>query len=308
MLEALLEVPEVMVVAVVTVPDRPAGRGRLLQSSPVVVASAARNIPILQPTSLPEPAAMESISGLRPALGVLADYGRIVPQSVLDVPEHGFLNVHPSLLPRHRGAAPIPAAILAGDAETGVTIIAMDASVDTGAIVATDAFAITGSETAPELERQAAEIGARLLARTVPRWLARELKPRPQPDEGATLTRPLRREDGRLDGTQPAAVAERRVRAYQPWPGTFIEVAEANEIRDRIAVLGAGVADAEPDDEPGELVAAGDGIALATSEGRLVLLDVRPAGGKAMTAAAWRRGRRDVVGARVVARTEGVPA
>jgi methionyl-tRNA formyltransferase len=308
MLEALLEAPEVVVVGVVTVPPRPAGRGRLLQSSPVAAAAAARNVPILQPASLREPAAMESISGLRPALGVLADYGRIVPQSVLDVPEHGFLNVHPSLLPRHRGAAPIPATILAGDTETGVTIIAMDAGVDTGEIVAAAAFGLTGSESAPELEREAAEAAARLLARTLPPWLAGELKPRPQPDDGVTVTRPLRREDGRLDGTEPAASSERRIRAYQPWPGTFIEIDAGGGSRDRIAVLGADVAASEPGDQEGELVADGDGIALATIEGRLVLLDIRPAGGKAMTGPAWRRGRRDIAGVRVVVRPEAVPA
>jgi methionyl-tRNA formyltransferase len=308
MLEALLQAPEVSVVGVVTVPPRPAGRGRLLQSSPLAVVAAARNLPILQPASLREPAALEAISGLSPTLGVLADYGRIVPQLILDVPGRGFLNVHPSLLPRHRGAAPIPATILAGDSETGVTIIAMDAGVDTGAIVAAEVFELGGSETAPEVERQAAEVGARLLVRIVPRWLAGELEARPQPEDGVTLTRPLRREDGRLDGTESAAASERRVRAYQPWPGTFLEFDGANGSPDRIGVLAAAVEDAEPGDEPGELVAEGDGIALATSDGRLVLRDVRPAGGKRMTGAAWRRGRRDMAGARVLARTEGVPA
>jgi len=297
MLEALLQLPEVHVVAVVTVPDRPAGRGRLLNASPVARHAAARNVPLLQPRSLRTPPFDAELRGLDPALGVLADYGRIVPEPILDVPAHGFLNIHPSRLPRHRGATPIPATILAGDTEAGVTIIRMDAGVDTGPIVAAESWRLRGDERAPELEADAAAIGAALLARTIPAWLAGRLAARAQRGDRATTTQPFDREAGRLDGSETAAAAERRVRAFDPWPGTFLEV----EGGPRVAILRASVAPSEPGDAPGTLVDDGRGIALATVGGRLRLLDVRPAGGRTMTGAEWRRGRRDVVGRAVVA-------
>ena len=154
---------------------------------------------------------------------MLADYGQIVPAALLD-PPFGALNLHPSLLPRHRGASPIPAAIVAGDRETGVTLMRMDAGLDTGPIVAVERLPLAGSETAPELEARLADLAADLLARSLEPWLRGDLPATPQPEEGATLTRPLRREDGRLDPALPAADLERRVRAYLPWPGTFLEV------------------------------------------------------------------------------------
>jgi methionyl-tRNA formyltransferase len=298
MLEALLQLPEVHVVVVVTVPDRPAGRGRLLNASPVARHAAARNVPVLQPGSLREPPFDAPLRALAPALGVLADYGRIVPPAVLDVPARGFLNIHPSRLPRHRGATPIPATILAGDSEAGVSIIRMDAGVDTGPIVAEASWRLHGGERASELEAAAAEIGAGLLARTVPAWLGGRLEARAQPEDGATATHPLHREDGRVDGSEAASAAERRVRAFDPWPGTFLEVEGGGP---RVAILRASVAPSEAGDEPGRLVEDGRGIALATVDGRLRLLDVRPAGGRAMSGAEWRRGRRDVLGRSVAA-------
>jgi methionyl-tRNA formyltransferase len=303
MLDALLQLPDVRVVAAVSVPDRPAGRGRLLASSPLVAQAAARNVPVLQPATLRDAAFVDELRGLAPGLGVLADYGRIVPGAVLELPAHGFLNVHPSLLPRHRGATPIPATLLAGDPVAGVTIIRMDAGVDTGPIVAMESWPLSGAETGRELEARAAEVGAALLARTVAGWLDGTLEARPQDASAATLTRPLTREDGRLDGSEPAAASERRVRALDPWPGTFLEVAlPTGGAALRVAVLRAAVHPAAGGDGPGRLVADGRGIALATTDGRLRLLDVRPAGGTAMTGEAWRRGRPGLVGARVIAR------
>jgi methionyl-tRNA formyltransferase len=299
-LAALLELPAIRVVGVVTAPDRPAGRGRLLTASPVATAAATRNVAILQPASLRDEAARAAVAALRPTLGVLADYGRIVPAPILDLPAHGFLNVHPSLLPRHRGAAPIAAAILAGDAETGVSIMRMDAGLDTGPLVAVETWPLAGTETSAELERHAAGVGARLLAGVIPAWLAGELPATPQADAEATLTRPLRREDGRLDGSEPARIAERKVRAYDPWPGAFLEIDRGGAARERVAILAATLTESEPDDEAGRLAAAGDGVALTTIDGRLRLRDVRPAGGRAMTSADWLRGRPSLVGARVL--------
>jgi len=303
MLDALLAVPEVRVIAVVSVPDRPAGRGRLLASAPVATYAATRNLPLLQPASLRDPSFLDALGALALDLGVLADYGRIVPQALLDLPRHGFLNVHPSRLPRHRGATPIPATILAGDAEAGVTIIRMDAGVDTGPIVSSQAVTLSGTETARELEARMAEIGAALLAQTVPGWLAGALEATPQDPTGASLTRPLGREDGRLDGSEAATISARRVRAFDPWPGTFIELGGRGDgPTQRVAVLAADAIGASDGDAPGTVVAEGRGVALATTDGRLRLLDVRPAGGRSMTGEAWRRGRSGIVGLTAVGR------
>ena len=227
-------------------------------------------------------------------LAVLADYGRIVPEALLDF-RHGALNLHPSLLPRHRGAAPIPATILAGDAETGVTIIRMDRGVDTGPIVAAERVALTGHETAPELESRLAALAADLLARTVEPWVAGELVARPQDDAAATATRPLRRADGRLDPTRPAVELERAVRAYLPWPGTFVETNLMGRLIVRSAVAGPSAST----DQPGHLVAEGDGLALTTVDGRLLLGQVQLEGRRAMDASTLRRGAPGLVGAGV---------
>jgi methionyl-tRNA formyltransferase len=284
-LDALLSMPDIDVVGVVSAPDRPVGRRGLVTPTPVTSRALDSGLPVLRPDRLRAPEAVAAVADLAPDLGVLADYGQIVPPILLDRPSHGILNVHPSLLPRHRGATPIAAAILAGDAETGVTIIRMDAGLDTGPIVAVDRWTLRGDETAPELEGTAAARGAQLLIATMPRWLAGAAHPMPQDEAAATLTRPFRREDGRLDGSVPAAVLERRVRALMPWPGTFLETASG-----RLVIERASLAAAREDDRPGRIVADGDGLALATVDGRLQLLAVRAAGGRSMTGADHRRG------------------
>ena len=188
---------------------------------------------------------MAETLALEPELAVLADYGQLVPAPILELP-HGALNLHPSLLPRHRGATPIPATILAGDATTGVTLMRMDAGLDTGPIVAQERRRLDGDETAAELEADLAERAAGLLTRSLDPYLAGELIPHPQPDEGATLTRPLRRDDGRMDPTRPAVDLERQVRAYQPWPGSYL-VTPAGRLG-RACRRGRG---ADPGGEPG---------------------------------------------------------
>lgn len=297
-LEAALGLPELSIVGVVSTPDRPAGRGHRLASSPVVERARGLGIPILQPGSLRDPGSIEAIADLGFELGLLADYGRLVPPSVLGIPARGFLNVHPSLLPRHRGATPIQATILEGDAEAGVSIFEMDAGLDTGPIVASMAWPLRGDETGPELEGEAARRGGRLVADVLPDWLAGRRPAAPQPVAGATLTRPLRREDGRLDPDLPAAALARRVRALQPWPGAWIETDAG-----RLAVIGAAAAPGSPGgpgERRGTVIADGDGIAVATPGGRLRLLMVRPAGGRTMTGAELRRGRPGLVGSVVV--------
>lgn len=286
-LDRLLDSELVAVDAVVTAPPRPAGRRGRLTPTPVADMAAERGVPLQMPSSLRTEDALARLRAIHPALIVLADYGRLIPAAVLQLPRHGALNIHPSLLPRHRGAAPVQAAIAAGDGSTGVTLMQMDAGLDTGPIVAQVEIPLSGSETAPELEARLARMGADLLIETLPRWLEGSLPAHPQPTAGATLTRPLRRDDGRLDAARPAAELERLVRAYQPWPGTWLEVAG-----ERLKVWAAGVEPAVRTAAPGELVPLGETVALSTSDGWLRLDEVQPAGKRRMPGADYRRGRR----------------
>jgi methionyl-tRNA formyltransferase len=283
---------DIELVGVITAPPRPTGRRRTATPTPVSVAAHELGLgPVLTPERLREPEAVAEILALEPGIAILADYAQLVPAQLLDL-RHGALNLHPSLLPRHRGATPIPATILAGDHETGVTLFRMDRGLDTGPIVAQEVVALAGDVAAPELEARLAAVAPDLLERSLGPWLAGELAARPQSSDGATLTRPLRRDDGQLDPRRPAVELERAVRAFRPWPGTFVVGPSG-----RVAVLHAAVRPSAPGDIPGTFVAEGDGLAIATGDGRLVLEEVQPAGGRPMPGSAFRRGRSGIVGA-----------
>jgi methionyl-tRNA formyltransferase len=308
----LAESPDADLVGVVTAPPRSSGRGLAEAPSPVGAwaADAAAGLALLTPTRLRDPEALAAVEALRPELLVLADYGRIVPAAWLELPRLGALNVHPSLLPRHRGASPVAAAILAGDERTGTTLMRMDEGVDTGPIVVQRAVPLHGDEEAPELEARLAELGAALLREALPEWVAGDLEARPQPEAGASATRPLKRADGRLRPERSAAELERQVRAYQPWPGSFLET-EGGRLavwRARAIPADEPGAQAPHDREPGTsgpvvsgmLVPVGDGLGLATTGGILELVDVQRAGGRRMSGAELLRGRRAWLGERVV--------
>ncbi len=286
-LTRLLESGLVEIDSVVTAPPRPAGRKQVLTPTPLAELAMGQGLPVRAPTSLRDAAVLAELRALDLDLIVLADYGRIIPAAVLSLPPHGALNVHPSLLPRHRGAAPVQAAIAAGDSISGVTLMRMDEGLDTGPIVARAELELQGDETAPDLEACLAAMGADLLVASLPAWLAGSLMAQPQADDGATLTRPLRREDGRLDPSRSAVELERQVRAYQPWPGTFLEL-DGERLKVWRASLAAGVGEARP----GELMPDGDALALVTADRSLRLDEVQPAGKRRMSGAAYRRGRR----------------
>lgn len=307
-LEALLEAPEVELVGVVTTPPRPAGRGGHPRPTPVARRASELRLTPLTPERLRDPATVDQLAGLRPELIVLADYGRLVPSAILQLPRLGALNLHPSLLPRHRGAAPIAGAILAGDVETGVSLMRMDEGLDSGPLVAQVRTPVGAVETAPELEARLAGLAAALLRASLGPWLRGELAAVAQPHEGATRTRPLRREDGRLDATRSSAVLARQVRALQPWPGTFLESAAGRLLLWRVEALPGAARPATESGErepPGTFVADGEGLALRTGDGALRLLEVQPAGGRRMSGAELRRGRPGLVGSRVRAPTLG---
>lgn len=275
--QALFAHPAVNLLAAVTAPPRPAGRRRIERPTPVAEWAAGRGVPTLTPSRLRSPDSIAALAHLAPDLLVLADYGQLVPSALLELPPHGALNLHPSLLPRHRGAAPIPAAIRAGDRQTGVTLMLMDAGLDSGPIVAQRTVPLIGNEVAPGLEEQLSGVAAALLTDTLGAWLERRIEPRPQPAEGVTMTRPLRREDGLLDPGRPAVELERQVRAFQPWPGSYIDLGGERVIVWRARSVAELAADA-----PG----------FATVDGFLELLEVQPAGGKRMSGAEYARGRR----------------
>lgn len=295
-LAALARHPAVELLVAVTSPPRPAGRSQALQPTPVGQWAADNDLPTQTPERLRAPAAIDQLRALAPELLVLADYGQIVPAELLELPAHGALNLHPSLLPLHRGASPIPATILAGDEQTGVTLMLMDSGLDSGPIVAQESLGLTGAETAPQLEEQLAIVAATLLAESLRSWLAGTIEPVAQSAAAATMTRPLRRADGALDPHRRALLLERQVRAYQPWPGSYLLIGN-----DRLVVWSATpVTAVEPPASPGTIVVTDAGLpALVTADGMLELREVQPAGGRRMTGAELLRGRPSLAGSAV---------
>ncbi|HEU4760384.1 MAG TPA: methionyl-tRNA formyltransferase [Dehalococcoidia bacterium] len=296
------------IAAVYTQPDRPAGRGRHPRPSPVKVAAQELGLPVREPATLSEPEALSALRSLAPEAIVVVAYGQILRQDVLDVPPRGVLNVHPSLLPRHRGAAPIPAAILAGDGETGVTVMLMDAGMDTGPIVAQRAMPVEPADTAGSLGAKLSAVAADLLAETLPRWLRGEIEPQPQDDSRATKAPLLRKEQGAIDWGLPAAEIWRRVRAYNPWPGAYSTL--DGEI---VHIWEAWPLEEDSGQRPGTLVPLTDqqraqlppgadreAFAVQTGRGLLVVLLVQRAGRRALPPGDFLRGARDALGKRLV--------
>ncbi|WP_298577054.1 methionyl-tRNA formyltransferase [uncultured Luteimonas sp.] len=280
------------VVAVYTQPDRPAGRGRALAASPVKQAALELGLPVLQPETLRTVQARRELRDLRPDLMVVVAYGLLLPPKVLELPVHGCWNVHASLLPRWRGAAPIQRAIEAGDAETGVCLMQMEQGLDTGPVLLSQATPIGPQETGGQLHARLADLGAQVLRDGLALLRAGiRPAPRPQPDAGATYAHKLDKAEARLDWTQPADALARKVRAFHPWP-----VAEAEVAGERLRVHGAVALPLAHRAAPGTVLFAGrDGIDVACGEGALRIRALQRAGGKAITAADYLNARRDLV-------------
>ena len=289
-LEALIGRYEIA--GVVTQPDRRAKRGRKLEASPVKVVALAHDLPVLQPPSLRRPDVVAELRALAPDVIVVAAYGHILRAEVLAIPPRGCLNVHASLLPRCRGAAPIAAAILAGEKETGVTIMLMDEGMDTGPILSQAACSISPQDTRESLGARLAQLGADLMMDTLPRWLAGEIEPRPQDHSQATYCRIIAKQDGLIDWSQSAVEIWRRSRAYHPWPGayTFWRGKLLKVLRAEALPQWSG------EGEPGRVMALDEGLAVVTGEGALLLGEVQLAGKRALSAEDFARGQRDFVG------------
>lgn len=282
------------IVGVVTQPDRPAGRDRKLTPPPVKLAAERLGLPILQPETLRDPAVVAQLAQLAPEVGVVAAYGEILRRNVLAIPPLGYLNIHPSLLPLHRGPTPVAGAILAGDSETGVTIIRLDPGMDSGPILAQAVVPLPPTARAGALTDELFELGARLLVEALPPYSAGQLQPREQDHSQASVTRMLKKEDGRVDWSQPAIVIERMTRAYDPWPG-----ATTTWQGQPLKLIAATVdADWSGDEPPGTLVGRGaaGGPLVATGSGALELRELQPAGRRAMPGAAWLQGLRGAGG------------
>jgi len=288
-LEALIGHYEIA--AVVTQPDRKAGRGRKMMISAVKALALEHNLPVLQPRSLRQEEIVQQLRNLAPTVIVVAAFGQILPTSILSLPQHGSINVHASLLPRHRGAAPIPAAILAGDEQTGVTIMLMDEGLDTGPILSQATIDITPEDTTASLTEKLGQLGGQLLLDTLPCWLAGRVTPRKQDESQATSTRLLRREDGHIDWTEPAEQIARRCRAFHPWPGAFTFWRGK-----RLKVLSARPLSVDvPGETPGKVVQFNSNIAVVTGEGLLLLDKLQLAGKRPLSAEAFAHGQRDLV-------------
>ncbi len=281
-------------VAVVTQPDRPAGRGRRLELSPVKAFAVQHGLLVLQPPTLKAPEAVAELAGLRPDVIVVAAFGQILRPAVLELPTHGCINVHASLLPRWRGAAPVQAAILAGDQVTGSTIMRMDAGMDTGPILAQAALAIQPDDTGGTLTARLAQQGAELLAETLPRWLAGQITPQPQDASLATLCRPLRKEQGLIDWTRPVSEIARTVRAFNPWPAASTAW-QGQQLR----ILQAAALTGQAGEEPGRVIQVAGSLVVATGDGLLRLEEVQLAGRAAMSAHDFARGQRNFVASRL---------
>ena len=295
-------------VVVVTQPDRPAGRGGRLRTSPVKAVAASEGIPVLQPERLRRPESVEALRAYLPDLVVVAAFAQILPPNVLELPAYGCLNVHASLLPLWRGASPVAAAIMAGDSTTGVTIMQMDAGLDTGPILAQRVAPIRPDDTTATLTDHLANLGADLLIESLGPWLAGALSATPQDDSQATVSRQLQREDGRINWAGfPAATIARTVRAFDPWPGTFttisgrlIKILQANAIVDW-TVTPPGLVLTREQSKPA-LDALGlrwPQLMIACAEGVLLAQRVQPHARRPMSGDEFMRGQRGLPGALV---------
>ncbi len=280
------------VIGVVTQPDRPAGRNRQIQASPIKQVAVEAGIPVFQPEKLRRAEAIEELKKWSPDVYIVAAFGQILPQTVLDIPPHGSVNVHASLLPRWRGAAPIQAVIRAGDSESGVTIMKMDAGLDTGPMLSKRAIPLAPDETGESLHDKLAIIGAELLIETLPGYLSGAIQPQPQDEALTTYAPMIKKEEGQIDWTQEAAAIERLIRAFTPWPGTYsIWNGEPIKILSGTIIPGSA--------EPGHVVETRDGIAVGTGKDLLLLRQVQLSGRKALSVEEFTRGKSGFVGAKL---------
>jgi methionyl-tRNA formyltransferase len=289
-LEALLDSSHV-VAALVTQPDKPAGRGHEVRMPRTKAVALERGLAVHQPPRVRAEAAIETVRGIAPEVIVVVAYGQIIPTAILDIPKHGTVNVHASLLPRYRGAAPIQWAIARGETGTGVTTMLMDAGLDTGPILLQRTLPIDEADTGGTLEAKLAPLGAELLLETLSKWSRGEITPVPQNNDEATLAPRIKKEEALLDWSRTATEIHQRVRAFDPWPVAFVPLPGGAALRIWKTRVPAPIASG---DVPGRILRVERDSLLVACGGRTALLvdEVQPAGKEKMSASAFARGRR----------------
>jgi len=291
--ESLKNAKEYEIVAVVTQPDRSVGRKQKLTPPAIKLAAQRHHVPALQPERLRTPEVIAEIKKLNPDVIVVVAYGQIIPKTILDIPRYGAINVHPSLLPKYRGASPIQAAIKNGDDVTGITIMLLDEQLDHGPILADRAVAIAPTDTGGTLSARLAEAGAVLLMETLPRFLGGEITPREQDHTAATVAKQLTRDDGRIDWSRPVQEVLRAIRAYNSWPGSWTVWNKT-----RLKIIRARASNETPEWlKPGSVFQTNDGLfAVRCANGSVVLEILQSEGKKEMTATEFLRGHGDFAG------------
>ncbi len=296
-LKALLKDAEMKLVAVVTETDKPAGRKMELKKSPVKLFTESKRLKLFQPEKFDKKTA-EKISELRPDIAVLVAYGKIIPEEILKIPKKGFVNIHPSLLPRHRGASPAQTAILSGDKKTGVTIFVLDEKIDHGPILAQKPYEMKGNETTPELTKKLSVLGTEILIPTIKKYINNELRPQKQNENQATLTKQFSREDGKIDWKKPAEEIERMVRAFYPWPGAWAEIPKIGRVKITKASVAlatdAFVAKAPKNSKSGVFFELNKKPAVVCGKDALIIDKLIPEGKKEMSGEEFLRGHRQM--------------
>jgi methionyl-tRNA formyltransferase len=290
-LESLARNKKFSVVATVTQPDKPKGRDLKLQPSPVKSLALKLNLPVLQPARARDEQFIAELRGLKPDLIVVAAYGHILPQTILDLPEFGCLNVHTSLLPKYRGAAPIQWAIAGGETETGVTVMKMDAGLDTGPIISQWRTPILPEDNSSTLHDRLARLGAELLIETIPDFVAGKIQPKPQPAEGVSHAPKIKKEDGRIDWNLPAKTIWNRLRAFTPWPGAFTFLAGEPKLSRPAGLKIWRAETVGQSGSTGEILSADKtGIVVGCGENALRILELQRDGGRRLNAAEFLAG------------------
>ena len=305
-LNALIDASDIEILALITQPDKPAGRGKKLQAPPIKKLTQHHELPILQFPKLRDEA-IEEIKKLGSDIFVVAEYGLLIPRAVLDLPAHGTLNVHPSLLPKYRGASPIQSAILAGEKETGVSIMLLDEEMDHGPVLVQETLSIDDDDSAPTLEAKLGRLGAQLIAVALPQWVAGKHEAKQQDHDSATYCTKISRDDGRIDWNLSADEIYRRFRAYLPWPGIFTEwngkrlkLTHISPPPSRGGGRGEGdqnktplpvpLPQGERGRTPGTIFLDGDKLYIATGDGTIVVDRLQLEGKKEMDAQAFMNG------------------
>jgi len=291
-LEALIANPEFNVRMVITQPDRPAGRGKKIQKSPITKVALGEGLPILQPeTAKNNPELVRAITSIAPDVIVVVAYGKILPQEILDIPKHGIVNVHASLLPKYRGASPIPAAIINGDSETGVTIMKMILKMDAGPIIGTSApVTINQTDTSATLSKKLAETGAESLIKLLPKYLSGEIIPQEQNEAEVTFAKLISKEDGKIDWNENEEIIARKVRSYTPWPSVF------TYWDDKLIKILEVEFHSEINNEPGKVSTKDNGLYI----GNLKILHLQLAGKTPMSGREFLAGHSEIVGANLL--------